>query len=111
MDMQLGEHLNQIEIAYGDNIQRGSRHYLEVNLAEQARKRGDASLGDKHNNANAIIPLKQPHKGMKVRIDGRTFVNYAKYDSGMVVPRYLAQASKRNYRDFVPNDSMICNLC
>jgi hypothetical protein len=48
---------------------------------------------------------------MDNRIDGPTFVNYAEYDSGMAVPVYLANASGRKFRNFVPNDSMICNFC
>jgi hypothetical protein len=84
---------------------------MEVNLAEQARKLGYGDLIEKYGTASAIVPLKNPQPGMKVRIDGRTFVNYAEYDSGIAVPGYLAKASGMNYRTFVPNDSMICNFC
>jgi hypothetical protein len=111
MDHRIDELLKHVEETYGDKIQRGARHYIEVNLAEQARKLGFADLGEKYKNAWAIIPLKTPQQGMKVRIDGRTFVNYAEYDSGMAVPVYLANASGRKFRNFVPNDSMICNFC
>lgn len=111
MDNRIDELLKHVEETYGDKIQRGARHYLEVNLAEQARKLGFADLGEKYKNACAIIPLKTPQHGMKVRIDGRTFVNYAEYDSGMAVPVYLANASGKKFRNFVPNDSMICNFC
>jgi hypothetical protein len=72
---------------------------------------GYADLGEKYRTASAIIPLNAPQHGMKVRIDGRTFVNYAEYDSGVAVPGYLAKATGRKYRAFVPNDSMICNFC
>jgi len=47
---------------------------------------------------------------MKVRIDGRTFVNYAEYPSGIAVPGYLARETGRSYKTFIPNDSMICNF-
>lgn len=110
MDHRINELLDLVEAAYGNIIQRGARHYLEVNLAEQARRMGYADLVEKVKTACAIIPLKHPQHGMKVRIDGRTFVNYAEYDSGMAVPGYLAKASGRQYRTFVPNDSMICNF-
>ncbi len=102
--------LGHLEKEYGSKIKKGARHYLEVNLAAQARKMGLAGL-DQYQTACAIIPLKDPQQGMKVRIDGRTFVNYAEYDSGMAVPGYLAKLSGRKYRTFVPNDSMICNFC
>jgi hypothetical protein len=111
MDKRIDELLKHVEEIYGDKIQRGARHYLEVSLAEQALKLGFADLGEKYKNVYAIIPLKTPQHGMKVRIDGRTFVNYAEYDSGMAVPVYLANASARKFRNFVPNDSMICNFC
>lgn len=110
MDHRIDELLDQVEAAYGDKIERGARHYLEVSVADQARKMGYADLGERYKTACAIIPLKHPQRGMKVRIDGRTFVNYAEYDSGMAVPGYLAKASGRKYRRFVPNDSMICNF-
>ncbi len=109
MDSSIDKLLNHIENTYGGKIQRGARHYLEVNIAEYARKLGYANLEDKYKTACAIIPLKEPQRGMKVRIDGRTFVNYAEYDSGMAVPGYLARASGRKFRAFVPSDSMICN--
>jgi hypothetical protein len=111
MDKRIDELLKKIEDRYSGKIQRGARHYLEVNLSEQARKMGFADLEKKLRTACAIIPLNAPQKGMKVRIDGRTFVNYAEYDSGMAVPGYLAMAVGRTYRTFVPRDSMICNFC
>jgi len=37
---------------------------------------GYFDLQQKFPDVYAIVPLKHPIKGMKVRIDGRTFVNY-----------------------------------
>ena len=111
MDQRIDELLKHVEKIYGGIMQYGSRHYIEVNLAEQARKLGFADLGEKYDTASAIIPLKSPQNGMKVRIDGRTFVNYAEYDSGMAVPGYLAKAGSRKFRTFIAHDSMICNFC
>jgi len=111
MDNQLKDLLKYMKLEYGDKIQRGARNYLEVNLAEKARKLGYGDLSEKFRTACAIVPLKDSQPGMKVRIDGRTFVNYAEYDSGIAVPGYLAKASGMNYRTFVPNDSMIFNFC
>ena len=111
MDNRIDVLLKHVEETFGDKIQRGARHYLEVNLADKARKLGFEDLAEKYKTACAIIPLKAPQRGMKVRIDGRTFVNYAEYDSGMVVPEYIAKTSGRKFRTYVPNDSMICNFC
>ena len=111
LDNRIDKLLKQLEETYGDKIQRGARHYMEVSLAEEARKMGFADIEEKYKTASAVIPLKAPQRGMKVRIDGRTFVNYAEYESGIAVPRYFAILSGRKYRVFVPKDSMICNYC
>lgn len=111
MDNKIKKLLKHLELEYGGRIHRGARNYLEVNLAEQTRKLGYGDLEEKYKTACAIVPLKDPQPGMKVRIDGRTFVNYAEIDSGIAVPGYLAKASGMNYRTFIPNDSMICNFC
>ena len=58
----------------------------------------------------AIVPLKQPAAGMKVRIDGRTFVNYAQFESGVAVPGYMANDAGLPYKPFTPHDSMILNF-
>ena len=111
MDNPIERLLSHVEQEYGNRIQKGARHYMEVNLAAQARKLGLGGLDDTFKTACAIIPLKDPQRGMKVRIDGRTFVNYAEYDSGMAIPGHLARLSGRTYRTFIANDSMICNFC
>ena len=58
----------------------------------------------------AIVPLKHPVSGMKVRIDGRTFVNYAQFESGVVVPNFIARDAGLSYKTFIPHDSMVCNF-
>jgi hypothetical protein len=91
-------------------IERGSRHYIEVSIGRQADKLGYTDLRGMYDKIYAIVPLKKPQKGMKVRIDGRTFVNYAEYDSGVAVPGYLAKVAGQPYHTYVPLDSMICNF-
>jgi hypothetical protein len=58
----------------------------------------------------AIIPLKRPVSGMKVRIDGRTFINYAQFESGVVAPHYVASQVDLPHRAYIAKDSMICNF-
>jgi hypothetical protein len=111
MNNPMDELFNYIEATYAGKMKKGTRHYQEVSLSEAARKLGFSELAETYKTASAIIPLRHPQRGMKVRIDGRTFVNYAQYESGMAVPAYLAQRSTRKYRAFIPMDSMICNYC
>jgi hypothetical protein len=110
MNKELNTVLNTIGDGYKEKIQKGSRHYLEVSIGRQAEKLGHTDLKNKYENTYAIIPLKAPQKGMKVRIDGRTFVNYAEHTSGIAVPGYLAREIGHSFSTFIPNDSMICNF-
>jgi hypothetical protein len=102
--------LNAIGEKYRGSIQKGSRHYLEVSIGKHAERLGHTDLKDKYKNTYAIIPLSAPQKGMKVRIDGRTFIDYAEHSSGIAIPGYLARESGAAFRKYVPNDSMICNF-
>ena len=109
MDTTISDVLENIGKDYKGMILKGSRHYLEVNIGEKAKQLGHYNLKDKYDQTYAIVPLKRPQSGMKVRIDGRTFVDYAEFASGIAVPGYLARESGKSYKTFVPNDSMICN--
>jgi hypothetical protein len=110
MNKDLINVLNTIGEKYKQKIQRGSRHYLEVSIGKHAENFGHSDLKVKYEKTFAIIPLKSPQKGMKVRIDGRTFVNYAEHTSGIAVPEYIARETGRSFKPFLPNDSMICNF-
>lgn len=106
----LGEVLTKIGEDYQENISKNSRHYLEINIAQKAAELGLSEPDSGYNNVFAIVPLKHPVNGMKVRIDGRTFVNYAQFDSGVVVPNYIASRVDLPYSSYVAKDSMICNF-
>jgi len=109
MDSNLDAVITEIGNTYKNQILDDSRFYIEVNIGQQAGKMGYADAKDKYREAYAIVPLRDPVRGMKVRIDGRTFINYAQFDSGVVVPGYVARNSGLPRRNFQPNDSMILN--
>ena len=111
MENIIDDLLTRIETQYEEKIKKGGRHYMEVSLSRKAMELGFDDLDECYRNASAIVPLKGPQSGMKVRIDGRAFVNYAEYESGIAVPGYLAKTTDRNFRTYVPQDSMICNFC
>lgn len=110
MNNRLGEVLAKIGEEYEGNIWEKSRFYIEVDIGEEAGKLGYPDLKDKYHKVGAIVPLKQVLKGMKVRIDGRTFTNYAQFESGTAVPEYVAKEAGLLYETYVPNDSMILNF-
>jgi hypothetical protein len=102
--------LTQMGDNYKEIIKSGSRHYLEVSIARKAAEMGLRDIVEQYRDAHAIIPLKRPLAGMKVRIDGRTFTNYALFASGIVVPPYVARRAGLKYQVYSPLDSMICNF-
>jgi hypothetical protein len=110
MGNNLSKVIAKIGEDYKDNIRDDSRFYTEVSIAAKAGQLGFTDIEAGYRNAYAIVPLKQPMGGMKVRIDGRTFVNYAQFDSGVVVPQYVASQVDLPRRAYVAQDSMICNF-
>jgi hypothetical protein len=110
MANKLDNILLNIGNAYKENISKDSRHYLEVSIAKQAQEMGFTDIDEEFEKAYVIVPLKQPVRGMKVRIDGRTFVNYGQLETGVAVPGYVIKKSRLPHKNFVPNHSMILNV-
>ena len=74
--------LAKIGEEYRENINIDSRHYLEISIAKKAAALGFSEAKQQYKNVYAIVPLKRPVSGMEVRIDGRTFVTDAQFESG-----------------------------
>jgi hypothetical protein len=110
METQLDRIINNISEEYKNDIMACARNYVEVNIGQAAERMGHPELKEKYKAAYAVVPLKTPKPGMKVRIDGRTFVNYALFDSGVAVPGYLVNDVSLPHTTYIPNDSMICNF-
>jgi len=106
----LSEVLAKIGEQYQGNILKDSRYYFEISIAQKAAELGFSETKESCRNAYAIVPLKHPIGGMKVRIDGRTFVNYAQFESGIAVPNYVAGQVDLPHRAYIAKDSMICNF-
>ncbi len=95
---------------FRDDIEIDARNYLEVDIGRKAEQLGRSEAGRKFRNIYAVVPLKKPIGGMKVRIDGRTFIDYAQFESGVVVPGYVAREAGLTYKTFLPLGSMILNF-
>jgi hypothetical protein len=110
MNDHLTDVLNRISDEYRNDIQRDSIHYREIDLGEKAGRLGYDELKGRFENVYAILPLKEPAAGMKVLIDGRTFVDYAQFESGVVVPGYVARAAGVPFAPYAAGESMILNF-
>lgn len=110
MENNLKAVLNKIGDTYKKAISNNSRFYIEINIGQLAEELGYPDIQNQYRDAFAVVPLKQPVNGMKVRVDGRTFVNYNQFESGVVVPNYVARETGLPYKTFIPNNSMIRNF-
>ena len=110
MNKHLNDVIQHITESHSGRIMPSARHYVEVDLGQQAKKMGYPELEKRFSKVNAIVPVKHPADGMKVRIDGRTFANYAQFESGVAVPGYVAKEAGIPYGTYIPNDSMILNF-
>jgi len=84
--------IEEIGHRYHDAIDPQSRFYVEVDLGKEAAKAGMEELQRQWQGVHAIVPVKSDRPGMKVLIDGRTFVHYVQFANGVVVPGYVAEA-------------------
>lgn len=110
MNQQLKKVLEYIRNEHQSHAMKGSRHYLNVDIGRVALKLGFNKLVQKYSNREVIVSLNAPQPGMKVRIDGRTFVNYAEYSDGIAVPVDIARKAGISFKSFTANDSMILNF-
>ena len=110
MTNNLSEVLAKIGEEYQENICDNSHYYREISIAQKAAELGFSEVKENYRHVKAIVPLKHPLEGMKVRIDGRTFVDYAQFESGIVVPNHVARQVDLPNRAYLAQDSMICNF-
>ena len=110
MKSNLSKIIRKIEKDHANHISGGARNYKEVDLSKTADELGLADAADCFRDVQAIVPIKDPVEGMKVRIDGRTFVNYVQFDSGVAVPGYVAEKSGLPRKAYEAWDSMILNF-
>ena len=110
MKTELDSIIEKIGQDYEDDIMACARNYVEIDIGQTAEQMGHPELKAKYRDVFAVVPLKAPKPGMKVRIDGRTFVNYALFDPGVAVPGYIVKDASMPYQTYIPNDSMICNF-
>lgn len=110
MDRHLDETLKAISSDYADKISRASRNYVEVDIGKKGQHLGFLDIERRYDKVLAVVPLKNTEKGMKVRIDGRTFVNYGQLASGVAIPGHVAKHISLSYKPYKANDSMILNF-
>ncbi len=100
MKSKLGELLGKIGAMYKEDIADDSGVFLEIDIGKEAEKLGYVDLAEKYRGVEAAVPLKDSVDGMKVMIDGRTFVNYGQLDSGVIIPGRIAKEAALPYKPY-----------
>jgi len=107
MNTTIDRVLASIAEEHAPRMTGASRFYREVHIGRQAAKLGLNDIDDDIRNSHAMVLLKDPGSGMKVRIDGRTFVDYAQSADNVVVPGYVASRAAGPFRPYTAEDSMV----
>ena len=110
MQDELRQVLNKIHTEYKSRARKGARHYLNVNIGNIAEKMGFTELKDRFSGREVVVTLNKPQPGMKVRIDGRTFVNYVEFEDGFAVPEFIAKEAGFSADPYHAGCSMILNF-
>jgi hypothetical protein len=110
MNDRLDTVLTRMKEKYRPHILDNSSIYMEVDIGKEAEELGFNDITETYRNVYAVIPLKEALKGITVRIDGRTFVNYVQFESGIAAPGYITKDSGLPFKKYVAKDSMICNF-
>ncbi|MFH0729018.1 MAG: hypothetical protein V2B19_22100 [Pseudomonadota bacterium] len=110
MDNQLDQVLTRMKDKYQNHIQDNSGIYMDVDIGKEAEAIGLSDLKDKYRNVYAVIPMKEAFEGIKVLIDGRTFVNYVQFESGIAAPGFIVKDSRLPHKKYVAKDSMVYNF-
>jgi hypothetical protein len=107
MNTDLIRVLDAIGTEHAEQLQETARYYREVDIGRQAQRMGFSDLAERYRNTNAIVLLKAYEGGMTVRIDGRTFVDYAQLDNKVVVPGHVARDAGAPFKAYTAMDSMV----
>ncbi len=107
MDNRLDRILMQIMNDYRDELSEDSIHFVDVNIGRRAAGMGFADLGSQYKDAEAVLFVNGGKKGMKVMIDGRTFVNYSTLGPGVAVPSYVAEKTALKHEPFTAAESLV----
>lgn len=109
MNKSLTKVLEHIRDSYRNKACKGARHYTNIRIGTIAEKLNLKNIDPDIADREVIISLKDPQPGMKVRIDGRTFIRYAEYADGFAVPEAVAMKAGIKYQPYTPQNSMILN--
>lgn len=110
MNHSLDKTLRAIGEDYAEKISPTSRLYVEVDIGEKATQLGFSATAKRYRKVLAVVPVKQAENGMKVRIDGRTFINYSQLKSGVVIPGHVIKNSTLSHDQYLPRESMVLNF-
>jgi hypothetical protein len=91
MSNKLSDVLTHMAHEYRDEISSDSEIYLELDIGKEAEKLGYSDIAERYAGVEAVVPLKRTLDGMKVMIDGRTFVDYEQLETGVVIPGHVAK--------------------
>jgi hypothetical protein len=107
MSNELREVLTKIAEEYRQEIWFESGTFLELDIGKEAEKLSYSNIAEKYRGIAVAVPLKRTLKGMKVMMDGRTFVDYAQLETGVVIPGHIAKEASLPNKHYQAPESIV----
>ena len=110
MNKTLSDVLNKIGEEFKEEIQPTARTYCLVDIGEAAEALGHPELKERYDDVKAVVPLRRVSGGLNFEVDGNGLADYVQLESGIAVPRYVAEEAGLQNSQYQPKSSMILNL-
>ncbi|MFP4475498.1 MAG: hypothetical protein ACLFOY_08035 [Desulfatibacillaceae bacterium] len=107
MKTSFHDFINKVTERFKGEIADNPAYLLEFDIGAEAGKLGFEDIHEEYRNVTGFVPLKHAVPGMKVMFDGRGFGDYAQFDSGVVVPGYVARETGLPSHAFAPDVAMV----
>lgn len=102
--------LNTLAAEFQGEILPTSRTYRAVDIGIAAETFGCPELKDEYYLIRAIIPLRRVKGGINIEVSGSDLSDYVQLDSGIAVPKYVAEKAELQNKKYKPSEVMLLNL-
>jgi len=106
MEKELAKILEKIGNGFKKEILPESKIYCIIDIGQAAENFGKPELKEEYKDINAVIPLKKAKGDWGFEVDGTGLSDYAQLESGIAVPKYIAEKSGLPNKKYQPKEKM-----
>lgn len=110
MTNELTNVLNTLAAEFQGEILPTARIYRAIDIGLAAELLGYPELASEYQLVRAIVPLRRVKGGVSVEVSGSDLSDYVQLDSGIAVPKYVAEKAGLSSKKYQPGEVMLLNL-